>query len=297
MVRDISPFHRALNYAADQVRTDFFLQVDCDMILARHCIADLRSAMTANVGITMGALTDPLMGVISGVKMFRTEVFSRIRFRDTVSPDRDFYRNMENLGYRWIDVLGRSDSPMEQNAVWHCCGRHEPDYSPLYTFAKYRLLGRRYRSWRDLPGLQWRFRRLGLCTLDAALIAQVAMGHGIFSRDCGDGLRPYARSRDFDFLMEFLGTDRPSLFPGELPAGLLSGTAERDFQRCYELAETIADKGSPRDLKRMLPALHAYDEDSSWTGKVGLCHGLFASVTGNDKADAIRALAEFPARF
>src|SRR5712672_71664 len=42
IVRDVVPFHNALNIGASQVKTPFFVQVDADMILDRECIATLR---------------------------------------------------------------------------------------------------------------------------------------------------------------------------------------------------------------------------------------------------------------
>ena len=43
-VRDVIPFHRALNQGAAQICTPFFVQVDADMILDVSCFADLAPA-------------------------------------------------------------------------------------------------------------------------------------------------------------------------------------------------------------------------------------------------------------
>lgn len=83
-----SPFHRAFNAAAAQVRTQFFLQVDADLVLDADCIAGLRACMSDELGVVTGRLRDPLLGRIGAVRLFRTTCFERLAFPDTISPDR-----------------------------------------------------------------------------------------------------------------------------------------------------------------------------------------------------------------
>ena len=41
IVRNKSPFHKAINYGASKVKTKYFIQVDADMILDDNCIESL----------------------------------------------------------------------------------------------------------------------------------------------------------------------------------------------------------------------------------------------------------------
>ena len=61
-VQNVSPFYKALNTGASKVNTEFFVQVDSDMILDENCLEDLRACMTGDVGLVLGGLRDPLMG-------------------------------------------------------------------------------------------------------------------------------------------------------------------------------------------------------------------------------------------
>src|SRR5262245_15536075 len=87
VVRGISPFHRAFNSAVPRVRTEFFIQVDADMILDSTCIADLRRCISDKVGIVLGHLRDPLLGRVVGIKLFRKQCFDRVKLRDSLSSE------------------------------------------------------------------------------------------------------------------------------------------------------------------------------------------------------------------
>jgi hypothetical protein len=45
------------------------VQVDADMVLDPDCFERLRQAMDDDVGMAVGALRDPLLGPIAGVKI------------------------------------------------------------------------------------------------------------------------------------------------------------------------------------------------------------------------------------
>ena len=90
IVENVSPFNKALNKGASNVETEFFIQVDSDMILDENCFQDLRSCMTDDVGVAIGQLRDPLMGMESGVKIFRKICFDKVQFKDSVATDNFF---------------------------------------------------------------------------------------------------------------------------------------------------------------------------------------------------------------
>src|SRR2546421_1670235 len=107
IVEGVAPFHRALNTGAASVTTPFFVQVDADMILEPECCAVLRRRMTPEVGIAVGALRDPLMGPIAGVKMYRRECFREMQLRDTAAPEIDFWLALGEPGWQTLRVPGK----------------------------------------------------------------------------------------------------------------------------------------------------------------------------------------------
>jgi len=143
-----------------QVKTEFFLQLDADMIVDRDCILNLMINMDDGVGIVLGQLRDPLMGAESGIKIFRTECFVNTNFKNTVSPDTDLYLDIMNQGWKMRSALYLS---REENygKYWFTFGDHIPDYTPVYIYRRYFLLGRRYRYRRDLPTFLRRLKQLG----------------------------------------------------------------------------------------------------------------------------------------
>ena len=104
-IRDVRPFYRAMNEAAAQVGTDFFLQLDADMIPNDWCVEELRAAMEDDVGMAAGPLWDPLMGTRRRSSSSAPRACARLRFRDTISPDVDFYQRLPEYGWRAAFVL------------------------------------------------------------------------------------------------------------------------------------------------------------------------------------------------
>ncbi len=86
---EIITYHASMNYGVGKVETDYFVQVDADMVLDEHCFETLRSNIEEDTFAVSAYLRDPLMGVISGVKIWRTECCRRSPFPDTVSPETD----------------------------------------------------------------------------------------------------------------------------------------------------------------------------------------------------------------
>ena len=112
VIRDVRPFHKALNAGAARVTTPFFVQVDADMVLNSHCVASLRKGMRRNVGIAIGRLRDPLIGQVVGVKLFRRACFETARFENTISPDTDFVQDIARAGWNTIYISAEHFSLM-----------------------------------------------------------------------------------------------------------------------------------------------------------------------------------------
>jgi hypothetical protein len=276
LVRGVRPFYRALRRAAECVRTPFWLQLDSDMILDPSCLALLRDAFRDEVGIVVGQLRDPLVGTIAGVKMFRTECFREVQVRNSVSPDVDFYRELGELGWLTLYVTRYASDEVES---LHTFGEHRPDYTASYTYAKYRTLGERYRSRRDLAGLTWRMERLRRSTHELALVARVALGHGLFR----------VETRDVPWRAP--GTTELAVLDGLLCASPNTGTSLPELLRDHRSPEAVEAQfvGLGRALAvardfvaahRCLNELTRIDARRSWLAETSLAHGLLTQRRG-----------------
>jgi hypothetical protein len=265
---DETPFHRAFNAGARQARTDFFLQVDADLVLDPDCVEGLRACMRDEVGLVTGRLRDPLLGRIGAVRLFRTACFERQGFPDTISPDTDFVAAIEAAGWRRLDALRHRPGPRE---LWHTFGEHQPDYSPLYTFAKFRLDGGRYRYRRDPYTLRDIAARLHRSRHGAAPLALVALMHGVFHRDTSDQLRPYGPDADFALATRLLSANGP-------PARPLPEPRSTELDDIYEHYLVIGAELSARgESASVRAALEALGGSNNFVALLAFCHGLFRS--------------------
>lgn len=173
-VDGVRPFHRALNLGASRVSTPFFVQLDADMVLDSECLERLRDSMAPDVGIALGALRDPLMGNIAGVKLFRTACFAEVEVRDSITQDIDFSYALGDRGWLTRYLIRHAPDGVQT------FGDHLPDYTPEYTYGTYHQLGARYRHRRDVAGVQWRMGVLRRSGHPMAPAARLGLGHGLF---------------------------------------------------------------------------------------------------------------------
>ena len=285
VIENVSPFHIALNQGVSKVKTDFFIQVDADMILDENCLEDLRECMTEGVGITMGQLRDPLMGIEAGIKMFRTKCLEEVQFKNSISPDTDFYNDIRNNGWQVMYALNLKYRGAS-NDLWLTFGEHKPEYTPVFTYQRYRLLGRRYRYRRDLITLKRRFRNLQKSNYGVSVIAQIAMAHGTFSDDEIDLLMPslYTCNEDFTFLEKFLESEKQYKINKAEIISLFSPKPEEIFRNFYKLGINLRTHNSSSALKYSMEILDIDRHHFGWIAKVGLCHGIFSEVYHDQEA-------------
>jgi hypothetical protein len=279
VVRGISPFHRALNSGAARVRTDFFIQVDADMILDDNCIEDLRSCMSDGVGTVVGHLRDPLAGRIMGIKLFRTECFHRVQLRDSISSETDFRDDLWRAGWPSIYALKYKRQSAED---LHTFGEHRPDYDPRYTFSKYLREGAKARYRRDGDGLRDLFQRLQSRNHSISAIARIAAAHGIFVTEKRDMHEPVARSEEFEFLERVLSVPSVATDVRGAQADLAPEDPRTRFKVFYALG--IRLRRQPAAFNTHLRELQHETDLASWVALVSLCHGLF--VKEYDDAEA-----------
>ena len=273
VVRDVSPFHKAVNTGAAQVKTPFFIQVDADMILDEHCIETLRKNMRRDVGIVVGHLRDVLTGQVVGIKLFRKSCFDTVRFRNSISPDTDFGNDIAQAGWK-TTYVGRPKS--REPDAWPTLGEHRPDYTPEYTYAKFLLEGCRYR-YRDAIGeFRWHLSRLAASPHKSALIAQIALARGIFLEPGPDLLGCAKENEEFRRLRPFLGGSVNAVRSDAIIDLPLDMPIDQQFRYFYRLGLRLF---RANELATFRSAMSLPDEaanNSRWICKVALCKGLLA---------------------
>ena len=267
VVRGISPFHRAFNSAVSRVRTEFFIQVDADMILDNTCIADLRRCMSDQVGIVVGHLRDPLLGRIVGIKLFRKLCCDRVKLQDSLSSETDSAEDI--VKEDWTTIY-----PGKYLGDWGTFGEHRPDYNPHYAFCKFLRDGAKARYRKAGRSLRRVFRRLQTSGHKAATIATIGASHGIFIKEKHDLHGPLMQNEEFEFLERFLITEaEDGRFP--LPENVLRGNLEKAFKRSYELGIQLRKSYAPSQFAIQMQRLQQKHSIASWVALVGMCHGLF----------------------
>jgi glycosyltransferase involved in cell wall biosynthesis len=286
VLRDKVPFHKAINAAAEQVTTPFFLQVDSDMILDPHCVRALRRAMRPNVGIAVGYLRDAMMERVVGIKLFRTDCFKVAAFRDSITPDTDFGEEIRHAGWQTVFV-GRPHGPSDLTTL----GEHRPSYEPAYTYRKYLMEGQRYTHRRDIAGFRWHLGRLEHSRHPAAFVAQVALARGFFRPQNRDALGLMQGDEEFALLEEFLRCDKDpySVKPADLRSAA-SATMRDRFYECFQIGKALFEAHDPVAFARFMKVLNSREDDPSlWICKLALCRGLLASTCGDNTVDGDRA--------
>ena len=288
VVRDVSPFHRALNTGAIQVCTPFFVQVDADVVLDPTCFENLYSCMSPGVGIVTGQLRDPLLGRVRGVKLFRTACFKYASFRDSVSPDADFARDAASHGWERVYAL---KSCGESRAAWHTFGIHRPHYDFHYTFSKFLLEGVRCRYLKRENRFRWLFHRLAVSDHDFVTIATIAAAQGLFSAGYHDRLRPDKLTDESKSLEALLASRGNDIDVEDIQAVHVPCDLRELFGSAILLGVWMRERAMTSAFLSQLYQLRQRRDRASWVTLVGMCHG-FSSNHEPDIACSYAFLSE-----
>jgi hypothetical protein len=277
VIEHVTPFHRAIGEGARRVRTPFFVQVDADMILDASCIDVLRRHVRADSGMVVGALRDPLEGQAIGVKLLRAECFQRAAMPDSISPDTDFGEQLHRLGWHVHYVRDEdADSPS-----WPTLGEHRPDYTPSHTYRKMLLEGARLVHRPARHGLVHRMSNLDRSSHPLALLAQVALAHGLFLPLTRDELRPAALDPRAAWLTAFLETDTADdrlaadIFPIDDDQRL------RDvYRRCLAAGRRLSASEAGTTFRQTFARLDSQSDWRQMVARVGLAHGALDERAG-----------------
>lgn len=203
VVKNVTPFYKAMNRGISQVRTPFFVQCDADMLLDPDCIETMLKFIKDDIGVVIGYLSDELLRTIQAVKMFRTECFKRLKFPNSISPDTNCIIRLREMG--WEFVFASRDKERYGHAP-DVLGSHKPEYTPLYTFEKFKLEGSRIRHRGVFQEFTSCLEKLKNSRHPMAQIALIGLCHGLFIEKSKDGLRPYLSSKDFKILQKFMAS-------------------------------------------------------------------------------------------
>jgi hypothetical protein len=288
-IENVAPFHKALNLGASKVKTEFFVQVDSDMILDRTCLEDLRRSMRHNVGVVIGHLRDLITGRVVGVKLFRAGCFKGHQFKDVMSPDTTFADEILKDGWKTVFALKFSG---KDEIKWHTFGEHRPEYTNLYTYCKFILEGGRYKTRKDFAGIRWHIENLRDSGHDKSLIAILALAQGVLIVEDKDGLRPFQYSKDVEFLERFLIAAGGSEAETPIFKAPVNFKPEEVFSDNYKLGAEFRRKNSAVSFERYVGQLLKNTRDTSaLIALFGLCHGLFADdKEANNAADGYSSI-------
>lgn len=279
VIENVAPFHKALNLGASKVKTEYFVQVDADMILDANCLEELRSCFRKDTGLVAGYLRDEVMGRQSGVKMFRTKCFEAAKFKDTISPDTDFAEDLRRQGYRLRytrQTLGEQ--------------RHSPD--PAYFFSKYLLEGIRYRYRKAGGAIVWRFKQLVRQGHELSLICQMGLARGIFLKGEEDLLKPFSADKDYSVLKAFSEkTEKGAIIKSAIPLFFIF-KPETVFRKFCILGAEIRKRGAFASLESCIDDLGKSYDPFAWIAKVGLCQGFFSGEFSEERSRDEYAMLE-----
>jgi len=221
--------------------------------------------------MVLGRLRDPLLGPIEAIKLFRTECFENVQLSDCVSSETEFNDDIVRQGWMMIYALKYSG---DTTSGWHTFGEHRPDYTARYTFYKFTREGAKARYRKD--GLWNIFYRLKNSRHKAALMAVIAVAHGVFAKVTGDMHGEIEDSEEFQFVERFLTSSHNDDISLIERKDLLHLDLRNTFKRSLGLGTLLRRHHAAATFKKLLRQLHQESSIVSWVALVGLCHGLFS---------------------
>lgn len=201
LIENVFPFHKAMNEGVSKIKTRFFIQCDADMVLDPDCIETMREFIREDIAVLIGYLSDALLGKVQAVKMFRTECIRKVGFSNTISPDTDCINRLYEIGWNYIFVKRNKSKYGHSPDV---LGSHKPEYTPIYTFEKFKLEGSRIRYRGVFQEFIACLTKLKNSKHPLAMIALIGLCRGLFLEESKDMLRPYSLSKDFKLLKDLM---------------------------------------------------------------------------------------------
>jgi len=126
IIKDMHPMYKAFNQMHKRCKTDFFIQVDADVILNKDAVSILYEAIKKTnfmVYAAYGQLYEEGFGLGGSVRCWKKNIFNVFKFRDARTTDRDFYKRAILLG-------------LHRKNVKKVLGIHKPRQSDFLDYLK-----------------------------------------------------------------------------------------------------------------------------------------------------------------
>ena len=178
IVKDNFVLHEAYNQGIKQVKTEFFLQCDADMLIDPDCVEVLYSAIEKDTGVSIGYLDDDILGTVQAIKLFRTSCLQEQPFEDGVTTDTNAISRIRNQGLK-IAFARRNEKRFGHDI--DVLARHCPNYlNHTYTFGRFMRLGAQVRSRYCFDEYRACLKNLKQSKHPMADVALTAFCHGLF---------------------------------------------------------------------------------------------------------------------
>ncbi len=129
----VAPMSAAFQQMLDRCRTEYYVQVDEDMILIPDAIEQLEKSIRQappEIALICAPLWDcDCERPIHGVKIYRHAIVKEFPYRDELSTEKGQLARMQTAGY---DVLRL---PLESRSA--CLGEHGKHYTPATIFTRW----------------------------------------------------------------------------------------------------------------------------------------------------------------
>lgn len=228
IIRNVSPFSAAAQEMIRRCDTEYFIQVDEDMILYPHAVERMEAIMDSapdEVGMICFFLYDEdRESNIQGIKIHRTRPMKGVSFKNLKASEMDLLEQMGRRGIQWVahpDVMGRHGTLYSVETIYH-------RYKSMYE--------KDIRTWNLLT---WDIRKKAgkyATTGDPLqLFALLGAAHGIINAplapDAEKDFKQY-NLKSLSLLKQLLTTETPYTIPYEpsrAPKG--SGNSPIPFER------------------------------------------------------------------
>jgi hypothetical protein len=143
----VAPLSAAFQEMHQRCRTEFYVQVDEDMILFPHAIQSLRRSI-GRAWKKNALVCAPLWDcdaelLIYGVKIYRSSIVKQFPYRNTASCEKEQLARLRAAGY---------DAVLQPFQQSYCLGEHGKHYTPETIFKRWQ---RCFRNRRLFGGMRW----------------------------------------------------------------------------------------------------------------------------------------------
>jgi hypothetical protein len=144
VIANVAPMSAAFQKMLDECKTEFFVQVDEDMLLYPYAVRTLFERVAthpANIALHVESLYDThLQSYIQGVKIFRTHIVKRYPFRNVQGCEADQISRFRRDGFDYV----AGAVPKAGDPYGKALGLHGTNFSRETAYLRYFILQQRH---------------------------------------------------------------------------------------------------------------------------------------------------------